>query len=187
MIKDNKGYSLIELLIVIALMGIIGAGVAYSFSLVTGQYARECAGNLSAVLDMARNYSFTKSASSDAYVEISLGEEGYVATYFAPKSPIDADAMPGTADYEEFDRDTIGKKAVEIICVMDDGSRFEITEAESIRIYYDRINGAFKETQRGTGAAAVKAFCKSITVKSGKTYELTFYNATGMHTLERTD
>lgn len=187
MCKDNKGYSMIELLVIIALMGIIGAGLVYSFSLVTGQYARECASNLSATLDKARNYSFTKSASSDAYVEISLEAEGYVATYYVPQSPIDSDAEPGTADYKEFEKDSIGKKDVEIICNLADGSSFKISGAESLRIYYDRINGAFKEAARVSGATATKAFCKSITVKRGKIYELAFYNATGKHTLERTD
>ena len=187
MLKDNKGYSMLELMVIIALMAIVGAGVFYSFSLVTGQYARECAGNLSAALDKARNYSFTKSASSDAYVEIALEAEGYVATYYVPKSPIDADAVPGTADYTELEKDSLGKKDVEITCELADGSTFNITETESIRIYYDRISGAFKEAARVSGATATRAFCNSITVKRGKTYELTFYNATGKHTLERTD
>lgn len=187
MFKDNKGYSMLELVVIIALMGIISVGLFYSFSLVTGQYARECASNLSTTLDKARNYSFSKSASSDAYVEISLGTDGYVATYYAPKSPIDGDAEPGTADYTEFEQDTIGKKDVDIICNLADGSSFNITETERIRIYYDRISGAFKEATRVSGATATKAFCNSITVKRGKTYELTFYNATGKHTFERTD
>jgi len=187
MCKDNKGYSMIELLVIIALMGIIGAGLVYSFSLVTGQYARECASNLSATLDKARNYSFTKSASSDAYVEISLGAEGYVATYYAPHSPIDADAQPGTSDYVELEQDVIGKKSVDITCNLADASSFNITGAESVRIYYDRISGAFKEAARVSGGTATKVFCDSITVKHGKTYKLTFYNATGQHTLERTD
>lgn len=185
MCKDNKGFSMVELVIVIALMAVLGSVFVYSFSMVTGQEARQCANNISTVLDKAKNYSLTKSASSDAYVEIARESGGYIATYFAPVSPINAGAVPGSTDYVQLEKENIGKKAVEVIVTMENGSSFAVNEATHLRIYYDRVSGAFKEAVIVSGTSETNAYCAQIKVVRGRTYLITFYTPTGKHTLER--
>lgn len=184
--KDNKGFSMVELMIVIALMAVVGGVLVYSFSMVTGQQARQCASNLSTALDKAKNYSLTKSASSDAYVEIARETNGgYIATYYAPVSPINDSAVPGSSDYVQLEQESLGKRAVEVTCYMEGGTSFQITETNHLRVYYDRVSGAFKEAVAVSGASETTAFCSKIVITRGRTYEITFVNATGKHLLDR--
>lgn len=184
--KDNKGFSMVELVIVIALIAVLGSVLVYSFSLVTGQEARQCANNISTVLDKAKNYSLTKSASSDAYVEISKEASGeYVATYYAPDSPINDSAVPGSADYVQLENENIGKRTVRVTVSLEGGASSEINETTSLRIYYDRVSGAFKEAVIVSGTSETKAYCSQIEIVRGRTYRISFFNPTGKHTLER--
>jgi len=184
---DNKGYSIVELIIVIAIMAIITGFLAYSFSMVTGQQPRECANNISVALDKAKIYSMSKSGSSDAYVEIWLdSNKGYVASYYAPNSPIKVNAIPGT-DYIKIEEEIIGKKTVSVECFLADasGTSFEINGTNRIRIYYDRITGGFKKAAAVLGGSTMEEYCAKIAVSRGREYQITFITATGKHSLER--
>lgn len=183
--KDNKGFSMVELVVVIALMAVLGSVLVYSFSMVTGQEARQCANNISTVLDKAKNYAMTKSGSSDAYVEITKGSDGFIATFYKPVSPINDSAVPGSADYAQLETESIGKKAVGVTVTLEGGSSFEINETTRLRIYFDRVSGAFKEAVVISGSSETKAYCTGITIVRGRTYQISFFNPTGKHTLDR--
>ena len=184
--RDNKGFSLIELVVTVALMAIVTGFLAYSFSLVTGQEAKQCAGNLSTALDRAKNYALTKSGSSDAYMEL-LKEPGggYVVQFFVPAKPWQKNAVIGTADYVLQDTLDVGKSAVQITCLFEDGSTFSISQSSHLRIYYDRISGAFKKAVWVDGGTEVEGSCRSITIERGKKFELTLVEVTGKHSLDR--
>lgn len=181
---NNKGFSLIELIIVIAMMAVAGGFLTYSFSMVTGQHARQCATNLSSVLDKAKNYAMTKSGNYDAYVEILKDDEGYQACYYVPKKPVKTGAVTAD-DYFMLEQENIGNKAVVLKCHFKDGSSVTISETNHIRIYYDRISGAFKESVAIKGVSEVSGYCTKIEIVRGKTYEITLISATGKHTVER--
>lgn len=185
MYKDNKGFSMVEIVVVIALMAVVVSIFAYSFSLVTGQDARQGANNISTVLDKAKNYSLTKSASSDAYVEITKEAKGYFATYYAPESPVNAHATAGSADYKQLEKEQIAKKAVLITVTMKDAGSFDIMETLKLRIYYDRVSGAFKEAVLVSAGSETRAYCEEIKIVRGRTYLIKLYAPTGKHTLER--
>lgn len=48
--KENRGFSLVELLVVVAIMGIMIGFVFIGLPLLNGQHARKCANNMSAAL-----------------------------------------------------------------------------------------------------------------------------------------
>lgn len=185
--RDDKGFSLVELVVVIAIMAVMGGVLIYSFSLVTGQEARQCASNLSTALNKAKNVALTKSGSSDAFMELSRETDGgYVVQYFVPASPVDDGADPAVSgSYIQLDKETVGKKNVEITCYLQGGSSFTISETSHLRIYYDRISGAFKEAVWVNGGMLTKEYCEKITIKRGKLYQVTIVNATGKHSVER--
>ena len=186
--EDNRGFSLIELVVTIALMALVTGCLAYSYSLVTGQEAKQCANNLGTALDRAKNYALTRSGSSDAYMEL-LKEPGgeYIVQYFVPAKPWQKDAVVGTADYVMQDSETVGKSTVQITCLFEDGSTFSISESSHLRIYYDRISGAFKKAVWVNGGTETEGSCHSITMERGKKFQLTLIEATGKHSLERVD
>lgn len=153
--KDNKGFSLVELVIILAIIAALGSAMFYSFTLMTGQYARECANNLSTALDKEKNYALTRSASVDCYMEIVKDGNSYVARYYVPESAIATAIEPGTGNYtgdwngngadwllaEEL---KIGKSRVNITYQLGSGSEITIDDDTSVKFVYDRISGAMK-------------------------------------------
>lgn len=184
--RDNKGFSLIELVVVIALMALLVGVLGYSFSLVTGQEAKQCANNLGTALDRAKNYALTKSGSSDAYMEITRDtDETILVTYYVPAKAWAKNAVPGSADYVAIDSQTIGKKAVQVTFSLTDAGEVSLTSGTSFRVYYDRISGAVKKVVWVSGGTQTEDHCGQITISRGKTYRLTLIEATGKHSLER--
>lgn len=208
--KDNRGYSLIELVIVLAIIAVLGAAAYYSLMLMAGQYARECANNLSAVLEKEKNYALTKSASVDCYVEVVKTGNGYYARYYIPQNAVadGTDAKGDGADWILAEEKNIGKSRVDITYRIGAGSEVVLGDDTSVKFVYDRMSGAMKEIvssdgtepaesgglRRGklppAGDAAVHALDGeevTLTLVNGKKYEIRIYTATGKHTLTRID
>lgn len=194
--KDNKGYSLVELVIVIAIISAIGGMAIYSISLLIGQYARECANNTSAVLDKEKNYALTKSATVDCYVEIVMkDDDGYYARYYVPGSAITED------EWVLIEEQKIGKKTVSMVATLVNSGTgvsrdVTIDSDTSIKIVYNRSSGAFKGTVESDGSGgdtgslpAMSVIgneqCTKIMIEQGREYEIQLYPATGKHVLSR--
>ncbi len=192
--KDNKGYSLVELVIVIAIISAIGGMAIYSISLLIGQYARECANNTSAVLDKEKNYALTKSATIDCYVEIVMrDDDGYYARYYVPGSAITKN------NWVLIEEQKIGKKSVSMVAtLMNSGTGVSrdvtIDSDTSIKIVYNRSSGAFKGTVESDGSDTGylpsmgdigNEQCTKIMIEQGREYEIQLYPATGKHVLSR--
>ena len=182
--KNNKGFSLIELIVVVAIMAIMGSFIFFSFGLLTGQDARKCANNLSTVLDKEKNYALTKSAETDCCVEIESTADGYRAKYYVPQKAIGA----GTNMMEE---EEIGKPSVTIRCYYDDNFedasvgdyKSTLAVSDILTITYDRVSGAVKEIKLNGSTENIN----KIQIEKGRTYEIRLFTATGKHTMERTD
>ena len=86
--KDDRGFSLVELIIVVAIMAVMGGFLFYGFSLLTGQNAKECANDLAAALNKEKNQALTKSATVDCYLELMHKSDGYYVRYYIPASAI---------------------------------------------------------------------------------------------------
>jgi len=195
--KDNKGFSLVELVIVVAIMAVMLSFMFYSFSLLTGQDARECANNLTTALGKEKTYALAKSATADCYMEIIQDTDGkYYVKYYIPKNALDL-------EWVLLDSQKLGKGSVDVKCsIKDTGgseSEWKIQSGQSLIIVFDRISGKFKRfiPSDGTEAGAVSKMkdttgaydkeCTKIVVDRGRTYELELYSATGKYVLTRTD
>lgn len=180
--RDNKGYSLVELVVVIAIIAIIGGAFAYTFVMVFNQQAKEGANGISLSLDKAKTYAMTKSGSSDAYLEISKASGGdYIVRQYVPVNPTSP-----SSTYELAEEEELCDKSVSIVCHMKDGSFYEITDTCKIKIYFDRVSGAYKKAVVDDGGAGKTEYCSKIEVKKNATYLLTLISSTGKHKLERT-
>lgn len=177
--RDEKGFSLIELIVVVALMALLMTGVFIGLGAMTGMHAKECANNLDTALDQAKNYALTKSGGLDAYMELSKETDGYYVTFYVPDKPV---VKPGeTASYLQIERKKIGRASVDISCEFKSAGRIMLNEGSAVRFYYDRVSGAFKETQSG----GISDFCEEIIIDKHRKYKITLVPATGKHTLKR--
>ena len=198
--KDNKGFSLVELIIVIAIMAAIAGAIFYSYMLLIGQYPRECANNLSTSMDKAKNYALVRSASVDCYMELVKNNKGYSVKYYVPKNAkatghdVDSGAFQPD-DWELAEELNIGKKMVHIKCEYYQGSSKagydEITDSNSVKLVYNRISGALKGIgDTGSSDHGLDTIDESytdvvITISYGRDYEIHLYTATGKHVLSR--
>ena len=182
--KDNKGLSLIELIVVIAIMAVMGGFIFISFGLLTGQDARECASNLSTALDKEKNYALTRSGETDCFVEIKHEADGYFADYQVPTKAI----QPDCPTFFSIEKENIGHPTVNVACYYDDGGGSptfvgSLNDGDVLQITYNRVTGAIEEIKLNDEAKTINL----IKIDKGREYEIVLYTATGKHTLERTD
>lgn len=201
--KDNRGFSLVELVIVLAIMAVLGSSIFYSYRLMIGQYARECANDLSAALNKEKNYALTRSATVDCYMELSKDSDGFYVAYYVPASAIATGFGTDDTDPEDDwvevtgERKKIGKAQVDVKLSLSGGTSVTLSADQSVRFIYDRTNGSMKgiyipddPTVKGlsldvSGNVNVTGKCEKITIVNGRTYEIEIYPATGKHVLSR--
>lgn len=188
--KENRGFSLVELLVVVAIMGIMIGFVFIGLPLLNGQHARKCANNMSAALGKEKNYALAKSGSVDCYMELLLDTDGYHVKYYIPKSAVVTGTNP--ADWVLLEDEVIGSSQVDVTCELEDHTSVDIVAGQSVKLVYDRANGACKDSYEGDGSEvglndSYGSPCVKITFDRGKKYEITLYPDTGKHALERVD
>lgn len=188
--KENKGFSLVELLIVVAILGIMISFVFIGLPLLTGQHARKCANNMVAALGKEKNYALTRSGTIDCYMELLLDSDGYHVKYYIPKNAVVEGNDP--SDWVLAEDEEIGSAQVDVTCEFKDGTSFSITAGQSVKLVYDRASGACKESFSGDGTTeglinGKLSPCTGITFDRGRKYVITIYPDTGKHILERVD
>ena len=191
--QDNRGLSLIELIVVIAIMAImIGVGIL-SISLLFGTQARGCAQKVSSMLNE------TKTGCLSRYNETMTiayrtkgqdGEEAYTTNgYYAINRVYtinkEAVSVPiGGPDSSEIR--ALGSGKVVIVVYLSDGSSVELGTDNYVTISYNRATGAFASAVVGTPMGETTYdHIKEITFSSGaRTYKITMFKETGTHSLE---
>lgn len=192
--KDNRGFSLVELLIVVAIIGVMSGFVFIELPLLTGQKARECANNVSAALGREKNYALTRSATIDCYMELLCDADGsYCVKYYIPQDAV----KDGTSDahWVLAEEQKVGSGQVTVSCGFSDGSSMNVAAGHSLKLVYKRTDGAFKYAlesdgsvvgiEPGGGTPAGAKQCTDITFDRGKKYKITLYPATGKHEMSR--
>ena len=203
--KNNRGYSLVELVIVIAIIAVMGTFMFLGFGLLTGQNARECANDLSAALDKEKNYALTRSAMVDCYLELVYHDNAYYVRYWQPRNAY----VRGTSedDWVMAEEEKIGKGSVTVKYYLPGEDRKQYKDVghsvkdKSLKFVFDRVSGAYKlflesDGTKGAmkeinGTAQIKGgtevSCAGITVYSARAYDIEIYEATGKHVLTRVD
>lgn len=195
--QDNRGLSLVELIVVIAIMAImIGVGIL-SISLLFGTQARGCAQKVSSMLNETKTGCLSRynETMTIAYRTKGQDEEpaytadGYYAInriYTIKKEGNKIKPVPVGGDGSAEIR-ALGSGKVVIMVYLSDGSSFELGTDKYVTISYNRSTGAFAPVIVGnaSGETQTDDYIDKITFSSGaRTYTLTMVQTTGKHTVE---
>lgn len=167
--ENNKGYSLIELLIVIAIMAFLAGTTLFSISMIFGAGAKACANNIKEAL--AEN-KVTAMGKSEAKLEIyrDAADDCVYVKQWVKKGDT----------WESKDPEKLGNSRVYVAYVpKEETDATELTAGSSLQICYDRSNGSFSNKSDGC------ILCKEIDVKGGnRFYKLTLTELTGKVVVE---
>lgn len=156
----NRGFTFIELIVVIAIMGVAMSVSSYALGVISLTNAKNCASEMESALEKTRTQSLSSdSDASLASVSFYVGTDGV----YMEKS------YEGTAK-------KIGGRGVAVTYQTKDGQTFTL-DAQRLTFTFNRSSGAFREISLdGTS----KGECTAISVTGGgKTYTITCYPKTG--------
>lgn len=161
----NGGYSLVEMVIVVAILAIIISVTFYSVIMVFSANAKTTANNIQRAIGDCKVTTMGRSA---AYMELyrdAADQNVYTCMYVWDSS---------TAAYVPSEPQKVGTSRVYVAYVPKGGSETELSSGDSIEIRFNRASGAF--TDDGSG----HHLYQSIRVQGGsKKYDITLTELTG--------
>lgn len=139
-LKDNRGFSLVELIIVVGIIAILVGAVEIGISTTSGKPTVECANKLASVLQHAR---VTTMGKSKLEIDISKDSSGRL-TVGQRIQTTDGGTVENTSTI-------VGKNGVTVEVSTDGSTWTEITATTPITIEFTRSSGALKPTAADSG------------------------------------
>lgn len=132
--KNNKGFSLLEMIIVIAILAVVasvsfvGLGYLYSTNI------KSSVKKINSSLLKTQNYTMAKSnGGRDVYMRINQASDGnYYIEYWR---------VSGETRVKIQDDEKIGKKNLTVTCHKDDGSTATVSVGSPVDVYFNRSTG----------------------------------------------
>lgn len=171
--QRNRGFSMIELIVVIALLGVAVTLVGGSISQIFSLDQRQCATELNSAISRCKVGAMSRAG--DVYLKLSVSDDGVFCTYYE--------------NDVQIEQQKIGKPALTLSYTDDAGNDHAITEAAPLYLSFTRTTGAFLkvgDAQKLGDDAAVPAmsnyYCKTIHIGA---YRVELIPVTGRHDVAR--
>ena len=188
--KNNTGFSLVELMVVIAIMAVLMGLASYSFGLILSSSAKECAQKLSSQLYETRTgsmcrygeeltiYYHKNTGSSDEY------SDGYYIYRVSNTIQNGATVADMKKQLTNAEIRKIASGRVKITAYIEgDSTPITINNATSITISYQHSSGAF-DYGIIDGASTGSYFEKLVIESGNKVYTIKMVPETGKHSIE---
>ena len=141
--NDNRGFSLVEVIIVVAIMSIMIGVIGYGWSLTSGKPAEECAKKLSAAISHGRTATMGKYRN---VITVEKGTDGRLKVTELTTISVHDD---GTDNETSMRSSVVGAKDVTVEYKIGTGIYTPLNDGESIQLRYDSGSGAMKKTASG--------------------------------------
>ncbi len=162
---NNSGYSLVELIIVIAIMAVLIGTVFYSISMIFGANAKTCANNIQRAIADCK---VTTMGKKEAYMELYRAADGNVYTKLYVYE------QTGATPVEE-EPQKMGNNRVYVGYIKTGetpDAATDLNSGDSVTIKFDRSSGSFDKTAHDN--------CAQIIVRGGsKNYAIEMTQLTG--------
>ena len=176
--SNNEGFSLVELIIVIAIMAILVGVMAISASSLTGRKVKKCADEIVSTMERARVLTLGKEQNDVECVLTYEGKEYHAKIY--QKGTLVSDRIVGKdpIDIKVYFED--GASATGYTLTEIDGKTPYATPGEKgLHLVFNRASGAFEQNTNEAGGHE-KEYCRRIVVTNGsRTIEITTVGRTG--------
>lgn len=175
--NKNGGFSLVELIVVIAIMAVLTGIAAMSLASVMGVSVKQCARDIQSAANQTRVSTLGK---DEVIMTITKGNkakssEAYYCTI------VTKDGLGKTTENEE----KIGKSNLDITYVLSDSkgnksSDITLDDTHSLTIKFNRGTGAMAPCMKSDGSSGGDYYCMQIKVKKNSTEKIiSFYPETG--------
>lgn len=175
--NKNGGFSLVELIIVVAIMAIVVGVIGLSVGTLTGRKTAKCADEIVSTLERARVLTLGKEQNQVEFVLLQNSSTGEYRAQIYQGGTIVSDR-------------SVGKEPITIQVYFDDDSTpYNLSQlkgtlpyasaTDGLHLVFNRASGAFEEKTCAT-ADAVKDYCKKIVISNGtRTITITTVGRTG--------
>ena len=165
--KSNKGFSLIEMLVVIMLLGLLVGMLVPALTPMISSEARKCASQVDALLAKGKVYAMSRSA--DVYIRI-----------YEENGKIWGEHLEGT---ESITSEMLGNGKMSVTVTMPDGStKYTVNATNHLYVSFHRATGALQYFGNGYGKTFTGSENAQIAITAGgKTYKINIVPSTGKH------
>lgn len=148
--KNNGGYSLVEIVIVIAIMTILTGGLFFSINMVFGANAKTCANDLRAAIAQNKVNAMGKSEA-----KVIIERDAVNSCIYATQVIGTYNKSTGALEWNNEGpsptarREKIGNARVYVAFTPKGGTAVVLAPGDSVEICFDRSTGSFKANDAG--------------------------------------
>ena len=184
--KNNTGFSLVELIVVIAIMAMLIGVIALGYSSIAGTDAKECASDLNTYLAETKTGTLGKDYQElRIFADVTTNEKkAEFVIYQYQADPAHPGEVLLEMAKEVIRTEVVGKSSVEITCTFSDGSEIPIdSTGKSVTLAFNRASGAFVPAKINDVQTTLE--CVLITIRKGsRVYSIELITKTGKHRIK---